>query len=356
MKKNNLILFSLLVLFISVLPIFSWDDTHEKPQEFKKPDRHRIFIRGNIGGGSAKTPEVDEEKGINNYVALLSGGSIIPRSIIASSLTAGFGTGSLEYRFDDKIRLMYDYRKVGLAESNSFSTTNYSLGSTVNFNLGSTSTKIKGWEETTRKLGIAYYFPIGNHLSLGAMARKYDVTQSYNRSDGGTSIGTSGILFENAKSNYESNFSGIVPGFGIEIKPTRWFEIIFTHEIVKLTGTQVGNNLDSLIGSTTSRTSSGSFVSTPVNSLSVNVLNTNLTYSGRVQNLDFVFRYTSWFSTRYGFTEERYTRKFENYFVLSPSGSLAGSVLNAVLYPAFTKSEVIYRNFHIIFEFSKGFN
>jgi hypothetical protein len=63
MKKNILIFFLLLVLFIFVNPMLAWDDTHEKPQDFRKPDKHRIFLRGQIAGGGLKIPEIDQEKG-----------------------------------------------------------------------------------------------------------------------------------------------------------------------------------------------------------------------------------------------------------------------------------------------------
>lgn len=356
MKKNILIFFLLLVLFIFVNPMLAWDDTHEKPQDFRKPDKHRIFLRGQIAGGGLKIPEIDQEKGSAQYSLASSNGTIISLPGIGSNYNGAFATGNLEYRYEDKIRLLYDSRKASPLGIPDFSSVNYSFASGRLATFGSLNSKLKGWEESTTKMGLAYYHSFGNHLSVGVIGRKYDITQSYGRTDSGTSLGSSTFFFQNSRSNYETNISGFVPGIGIEIKPTRWFEIIYTHEVVNLTGKQRGTGAALLFGSISNSSSSATSSSTAFSLLLFNLTNTNLTYKGTVQNLDFVFRYTSWFATRYGFTQERYTRKFENYLSISPFASASSVLTNAILYPAFTQSEVVFRNFHLTIEFSKGFN
>lgn len=345
MKINKLILFFLSILCIFSNSILAWDDTHAKPQDFKAPDKHRIFIRGQLGYGSAKIPEIDETVGRNFYNTYINEGFLLslPRSTPNQS-NAGFGQVGLEYRFDDKFRLMYDSRTIQ-ANTTSLTSANIVILSERIASTGITSFKHKGWEESTKKFGLGYFQPFGNHFSIGILGRKYDITQSYKRTD---SVFITGDFFQLGAGNYniESTMSGFVPGIGIEIKPTRWFEIHFTHENVNLKGKHTGTGLNfGVIGIR----GVGS-----VAIISPDLISSNLTYNGTIQNLDFVFRYTSWFSTRYGFTQEKFTRKFENYY--SANSDVTQAIINGFIYSALTESQVVYRNFHLTFEFSKGFN
>ena len=358
MKKLKLIFISS-IFILSFNSLLAFDDLHAKPREFKEPDKHRIYLRGMVGYSNNKPFEAGElDKANIGAYPILVANQIGFGSPITGFDSMNLGRG-LEYRFKDRLRLHADYQETNqLTESQKgspnggigtyTSITQSSIGSLILFN----GVSIDKWSYKTSKTGASYYHPINNYFSIGGILRSYNVTNTMEVNQSGfgiisvPSVGSGTVLNSNS-SDIKSKLSGVVPGIGIEIKPTRWFEIIYNYESVNLTGNRDSTNLGLTI--ITARGSSVGF-----GFLNFGLEKANQTVKGNIQTLDFVFKYTSWFSTRYGFVQETYQRNFDSYLFL-PNVSRE-SIIAGLLYQALNGSEAKFNSFNIRFEFSKGFN
>ena len=79
----------------------------------------------------------------------------------------------------------------------------------------------------------------------------------------------------------------------------------------------------------------------------------DFTLVGTAQNAGFIFKYSTWFSTKFGVASEKYVRTYNSYYALSddPTTILLGSLL----YSSIVQSTSTLNNGYWQFEFSKGF-
>ncbi|HMV80820.1 MAG TPA: hypothetical protein PK453_16335 [Leptospiraceae bacterium] len=338
------------ICFLSAV-IFSFqtsakDTVHEKPTDFTDPDNHRFIIRaGSSVLGGVRPPEADE----NNKSAQVY--NVMDRIFFPNFYQYGMAyvqknsdilNSRLEYRYKDKYRIFRDT----LAIRDSSTYLNYSI--TMTSSSGNILQPLGGplqpWKENRESIGIAYYHPISKTFSFGASLKSANLSQSYNLSFA-TIFGiytSNNVVFGNAeKGNIQT--SGYIPGIGMEWKPLRWFEIHYTLEQYILSGKK--DSVQSIF-----------VVGRSVNVSVYDLRSGNFTYTGTSQNLDFVFRFSSWFAARWGIVSERFKRKYDSFISSDDySTSLAYGAASSFLYPKIVSAS--FHNDYLRFqvEFSKGF-
>lgn len=335
-----------LITVISSIQTGAKDTVHEKPADFTDPDNHRFIVRaGSSVLGGVRPPEADE----NNKSAQVY--NIMDRVFFPNYYQYGMSyvvkdsnilNSRLEYRYKDRYRIFRD--TLAIKDNSTF--LNYSItatGSDGNI-LQPLGGPLHPWKENRESIGIAYYHPIAKTFSLGVSLKNANLSQSYNMSYA-TVFGvytTNNVVFGNAEKG-SSQTSGYIPGIGLEWKPLRWFEIHYTLEQYILSGKKDSIQSIFIVGRTAG--------------ISVyDFRSGHFTYTGTSQNLDFVFRFSSWFAARWGIVSERFRRKYDTFASSDNySTSLAYGAASSFLYPKIVSSS--FHNDYLRFqvEFSKGF-
>lgn len=310
-----------------------FDDTMEKPFELAKPNNHRIFLRLLLGSGKMTTPPEEEIRGISNAATIASLFTSEP-TLYASffpNRDAGTTQEDIEYRYKDKFRIFQEKRLI--TKSLDY----------LSFDGGISSLPLD-YSDAQRRLGVAYYHPVFPFLNLGVSLRQVELRQTTN-----SNIVTyfpsftfgSGALLGNFSNNV-ANYKGYVPGLGLEYKPLRWFEVHYQYLHYNLTGNE---NLGE-----------GGAIVAARGSLAIGTIGQGqVAYQGYSQTIDFVFRYSSWFATKWGYTTEKFLKRNTLVQFNSLVDDPAVNVLASLIGQTFTEASIKYSAVQLTFEFSKGF-
>ncbi len=356
MRPSFKFYFAFLLLFLlltSNLFAKDFDTTLEKPDIKNPPDKHRIFLHLLSGDGSMVTPAKEEIRGSDNAATVASFAEGSP-SITTSFFGSGFGpkeptvtsTGqsTLEYRYLDKFRVFYENRKI---------TQDFTYGSIAAGAVSLSNIPVK-YTDSQKRFGVAYFLPVLSMLNFGVSLRHVELHQATNSTFGSARTqsflsGNQGNLNRTSvTSTYVEYFdqsvkmTGYVPGFGFEFKPLSWFEIHIQHLIYNLKGNDTRNN----------------FAYAAVSSLSVTGISLgdgNATYRGYSQTIDFVFRYSSWFATRWGYTRENFIKTNGVFSFSNLDSNPASAIASSLFLQALSEANVKYGSYNITIEFSKGF-
>lgn len=325
--SHNKIILTLGVVLVSFGSLLAkdFDSTHELP-EVRQPDKHRVYFRSIGSAGGLIIPEKDYVRNEDLSYMLFNGASVdslLSYSMQMPKFDGSSNTRELEYRYQDKFRIFYESR-VLVNQKKSEEADPYQTQFT----------------EKKRSLGISYFHPINPHFNIGASLRHVSIdqlTQTPRLYYGFSPIGTnyqSYLGFESRDTNLD--VKGIVPGIHLEIKPLRWFEI------------HLGQQFYSLKGNDSRVTSS--IVSFGLAGFGYS--GGDATYTGTKQTLDFVFRFSSWFAAKWGYSKESMKVKYQNYL------SLGNSPTATLLYSAWDGSQTTKFDFNALnftLEFSKSF-
>lgn len=302
-----------------------FDSTHELP-EVRQPDKHRVYLRSTGSAGSLYIPEKDFVRNEDLSNMLFNGATIfdlISYSNQMPKFNGNSNTRELEYRYKDKFRIFYENR-VLVNEGKSNGSDPYSAKFT----------------ENKKSLGIAYFHPINPHFNIGASLRQTSLEQMTHIEPIGFGLTPGGTSFNSfiGISPRDTNLSvrGIVPGIHLEIKPLRWFEIHLGQQFYSLKGD------DSRITTTLTTIGFGG----------IGYSGGEATYSGTKQSLDFVFRFSSWFAAKWGYSKESMKVKYQNYLTLGnrPEATLLYSAWDGA-----QTSKFDFTALNFTLEFSKSF-
>lgn len=333
MSLNKIIL-TLGVVFLSFGSLLAkdFDSTHELP-EVRQPDKHRVYIRGTAGYGGLIFPKMSYLR--NEMVTEMAFDGIYTTTSLRAlnKMNDGYSSTSsqyeLEYRYLDKFRFFTESRKL------------------ANLKEGKIDPRKLEFRENYSSIGISYFHPISPNFNIGVSLRRVDIEQMTQRNYGTFDFGFIGTSSFSALSlvsrEFTMNARGIVPGIHLEIKPYRWFEIHLGRQYYNLTGTDTQNTI---IPQTIS------FVGRSAMVTDLYLANGTVGYSGEKTTLDFVFRFSSWFATKWGYNLERYTMKYKDYFIYagSPASSLFYSALEGS-----QKQKYEFASVNFTIEFSKSF-
>ncbi|MCW7469553.1 hypothetical protein [Leptospira kanakyensis] len=320
------------VLWITILSTNSlfakeFDSTHELPKVIT-PDKHRVFIRGVDGSGGLRFPVMDYLKyepinymlvnGFDEYAALNAFSK-------QKDQTSGSRQYELEYRYLDKFRLIYENRRL------------------VNVPTSDNDSEGFRFKESYKGFGAGYFHPLSPNFNLGVSLRRVSLDQA-------TTIGTVTFNFLPTNSgvgimgrDFAMQAKGYVPGIHLEFKPMRWFEIHLGNQFYNLVGDDTKVRVDSV---------PFTFRNVTTNVMFYELANGNVNYTGEKTTLDFIFRFSSWFATRWGYSVEKYRVKYNNYFIF------LGDIDSSVVYSALEgsqKQKMEYSSLNITVEFSKSF-
>jgi hypothetical protein len=339
--KFPLTLLTLLFLMSVNLSAKDFDTTLEKPEEKAKPDNHRIFLRMLGGDGSMITPAQEEIRGSDNAATIASLRTSTP-SIYASTFGPQYQDGKdttstrqydLEYRYLDKFRIFYENRKI---------TQKFTYGSIVASSFSLSGIPVD-FTDTQKRFGIGYFYPIFSMLNVGVTLRHVELQQT-TESDF-LSIRTrilSPTVTVISDSKQSVKMTGYVPGIALEFKPLSWFEIHVQHLNFNLKGNDMRNQ----------------FAYASVGNQSTSALSIgdgNATYRGYSQTIDFVFRYSSWFATRWGYTRENFLKTNGVFSFDTLGGNPVSAIGDSLFLQAFSEASVKYGSYNVTIEFSKGF-
>ncbi|MCW7491931.1 hypothetical protein ND861_04605 [Leptospira sp. 2 VSF19] len=322
----------IIVLWISCLYSSSilskdFDSTHELPK-VREPDKHRIYFRRNEGYGGINFPVMDYLR-YENFNSILVQGYDTNTAIRAFAKNDGYNAISvqheLEYRYMDKFRVFYETRSL------------------VNLKAGKNDQRNLQFKEDYVSLGVAYFHPLSPNFNIGFSLRQVDIEQ--NTKNNYLLFDLFPPLIGPRNREFSMNVRGTVPGIHIEIKPLRWFEIHIGKQFYNLSGNDTRSTIDIVL---------------------VNDRNTNLlfgyfdfskglvSYTGEKTTLDFVFRFSSWFATRWGYTIERYNVKYKKYLLYVDDDIPSTMVYSAL--ESSQKQRMEFGSMNITFEFSKSFD
>ncbi|EOQ96555.1 hypothetical protein LEP1GSC195_2918 [Leptospira wolbachii serovar Codice str. CDC] len=319
------------VLWISCLyssSIFSkdFDSTHELPK-VREPDKHRVYLRRNEGYGGINFPVIDYLK-YEHFNSLLINGYDANSAVRAFSKNDGYNAVSiqheLEYRYMDKFRVFYESRSL------------------VNLKASKNDQRNLQFKEDYSSLGVAYFHPLSPNLNIGVSLRQVDIEQTTKNNY---------VLFDlfpplvgPRNREFSMNVRGTVPGLHIEIKPLRWFEIHIGKQFYNLSGNDTRSRIDIIL----------------VSDRNANLLlgyfdfsKGLVSYTGEKTTLDFVFRFSSWFATKWGYSIERYDVKYKKY-LLYVDDDLQSTLIYTALEGS-QKQKMEFGSMNLTFEFSKSF-
>ncbi|TGL44611.1 hypothetical protein [Leptospira perdikensis] len=325
--SHNKIILILVAVFLSFGNLLAkdYDSTHELP-EVRQPDKHRVYFRSTGSAGGLLIPEKDFVRNEDLSYMLFNGvtfNNLINYSQQMPKFDGSANTRELEYRYQDKFRVFYESRVL------------------VNLKKSEEADPYRTqFTENKKSLGVAYFHPVNPYFNIGASLRHVTVDQLTTTplvSYGFIPVGfgsQSFLIYQPRDTNL--NVKGIVPGIHLEIKPLRWFEIHLGQQFYSLSG-------------------SDSRITTSVSSLGTAGLGYSggdASYTGTKQTLDFVFRFSSWFAAKWGYSKESMKVKYQNYL------SLGNSPTATVLYSAWDGSQTTKFDFtalNFTLEFSKSF-
>ncbi|MCW7488797.1 hypothetical protein [Leptospira meyeri] len=325
--SHNKIILILGVVFFSFGSLLAkdFDSTHELP-EVRQPDKHRVYFRSMGSAGGLLIPEKDYVRNEDLSFMLFNGATLnglLNYSQQMPKFDGSANTRELEYRYQDKFRIFYESR-VLVNQKKSQEADPY----------------LANFTENKKSLGIAYYHPLSPYFNIGASLRQVTVDQSTNSMLLSYGFYQSGFftntfyVFQPRDTNLK--VKGIVPGIHLEIKPLRWFEIHLGQQFYSLSGND-------------------SRITTSVSTLGTAALGYSggdASYTGTKQTIDFVFRFSSWFAAKWGYSKESMKVKYQNYLTLgnSPTATL--------LYSAWDGSQTSkfdFTSLNFTLEFSKSF-
>jgi hypothetical protein len=336
-----------LIILINTLSLYS----QEKQEEQKK--NHNIIVKGQIGFYSKyQIPDVDIDKKsvdvsnlifASNRVNALGVYETNQNTISPMNLTFG-----LEYRFQDRFRILADQRFVD-SKNNPYNEKIVSDTSLVTGGRSATFSGKYNYTETVQKYGLAYYQPILEYFKIGAILRNYKISQKTEQ-DLSFALGKPiqfvfppVLLPQRNSTENISNYSGLVPGIGFEWSPTKFLEIRYSYEVVNIKGNGNASILTSVILPTALYTETS-----------------KLTYSGSIQNFDIGFKIPkiNFFTMRFGYTRERLKRKITDYTFYSTDFANV-NIRDYLITKSLTQSLVIanvnFDNLFVQFEFNKEF-
>ncbi|TGL52283.1 hypothetical protein EHQ59_09520 [Leptospira kemamanensis] len=328
--SHNKIILTLVTLFLSFGNLFAkdYDSTHELP-EVKQPDKHRVFLRLTDGFGTLYIPEKDytRNEDISGYAVRntpISGFDLYSFSQQIPKFDATSSGRELEYRNQDKFRFFYETRNlvnVGKPASDDVYRTKFS--------------------EKQNSVGFAYFHPLTPNFNVGASLRYTTVDQLTKTNPFSQSLVGNNFIYAISPRDAEMSAKGFVPGVHLEFKPLRWFEIHLGQQFYMLKGSESRPTIFLAAGGGAS--AGGAIFESA-----------DVTYTGTKQNLDFVFRFSSWFATKWGYSRERMLVRSSNPLSIGSGFSAANSVSYALWNGAQTqKFDLTALN--LTFEFSKSF-
>lgn len=277
---------------------------------------NQFFFRGGMGDGRV-VPTEGSELGYTTAATEVYRG-LLNRQNISSApyeLYSGFPVGihkrpllgGFEYRLDNRLRIMYDYRTLPEVK---YDSTTYAGGSTTQ--LSSQNFK---WKEETKRTAIAYYHPIFSFLHVGGILRNHIMEWRYD-STANTSLNISGVnMVGTWKESSITKVSGNTPGVGIEISPFDFLEFGGTYEIVNLKGTR-NLNYQELYPPTT----------LGISQLTLGQQNGTVHVNGSIINVYATLRFLSFIGIRIGHTEERLSRSYDSFPYMFYRYTAIGSV------------------------------
>lgn len=322
------------MLFLSFGSLFAkdFDSTHELP-EVRQPDKHRVYLRLNSGFGTLYIPEKDyaRNEDVSAYAIRntpISGFDLYAYSQQIPKFDATSSGRELEYRYQDKFRFLYEDRTLVNDKKKP----------------GDDVYRTE-FQEKQRSLGFAYFHPLTPNFNVGASLRHTTVDQLTKTSIFTQSLASAGgftsFIYSYSPRDTEMAAKGFVPGLHLEIKPLRWFEIHLGQQFYMLKGTESRPTVFAVFGNGGSA-AGGLFESADV------------TYTGTKQTLDFVFRFSSWFATKWGYSKEKMLVRSSNPLSIGSATSAENSLKYALWNGAQTQ-KFDFTALNLSFEFSKSF-
>ena len=188
------------------------------------------------------------------------------------------------------------------------------------------------WQETSYKLGIAQYFPIGDFISIGGILRYHKVSQAYdnNFSYYYQFLNSSGLqnFTKSGTQTGTFHYAGLVPGAGIELHPFDSITLLATYETLNLSGTRETVSKSGNVYTPLSLI--------PYSSGSVSIQDSGaMKVNGYHRNFALIFKPISIFHIQLGYISEVYRRSFDNYSYVTTENI---NVIESVIQQAFYKS------------------
>lgn len=309
------LLISFLYLFSSVTALLAkeTDNIHEKPQ-LVDPDNHRIYFRYVLGAARGQIPEKNME---------LTDGILFSQSQIyqIAPLPNGnleLGQFEFEYRFKDRYRIFAENRTIRDAGEYK---------------------DILNFKEYQKRAGVGYFHPIFKVFSIGVSIRDANIKQDFRSDYLNLYKFDNSLIFSTPNVQSQLRTKGWVPGIHLEFRPLRWFEIHLSRLYYHMGG-DVSRSAINFIPSTVGILYAPFFVQS------------DFLYSGVQDKFDVVFRYSSWFATKWGYTRDNINIKFNQYYMTTLDNQTS-LLMSAIGRRNNTKLDFDSINFTI--EFSKSF-
>lgn len=289
------------------------DNIHEKP-ELIDPDNHRLYFRFVSGVARGQIPE----KRMETTDSLLLAQNRIYQLTPLTSGDLDLGQYEIEYRFKDRFRIFAENRTV--KEGGDFA-------------------ELLKFREYQKRAGFGYFHPIQKFLSLGISLRDANIKQDFKSEYGNFYSADNSLLITFPTIESQLRTKGWVPGIHLEIKPSRWFEIHLSRLYYNM-------------GGDISRTALNLIPSSQALFYAPFYIQSDFLYNGVQDQFDVVFRYSSWFATKWGYTRDRMNIKFNQYYFssLDNQTTLLMSALGRR-----TSTKLDFDSLNLTIEFSKSF-
>ncbi|ABZ95472.1 Hypothetical protein LBF_3002 [Leptospira biflexa serovar Patoc strain 'Patoc 1 (Ames)'] len=289
------------------------DNIHEKPQLID-PDNHRIYFSYVLGAARGQIPE----KNLELTDGILFGQSRIYQLSPLPSGNLSLGQFEIEYRYKDRYRIFADNRTI--KDSGDYK-------------------DILNFKEYQKRAGIGYFHPIFKVLSLGVSIRDANIKQDFRSDYINLYTIENSIIFSIPNVQSQLRTKGWVPGIHLEFKPLRWFEIHLGRMYYHMGGDMSRSSLN--------------FIPTTVGTLYAPLyMQSDFLYSGVQDKFDVVFRYSTWFATKWGYTRDNINIKFNQYYMATLDNQTS-LLMSAIGRRNNTKLDFDSVNFTV--EFSKSF-
>lgn len=285
MNKLNLsqrYLFLAIVLSLFIVSGFTnlqareTDNIHEKPQLID-PDNHRFYFRYVLGAARGQIPE----RRLETTDSILFGQSRIYQLTPLYNGDLDLGQLEFEYRYKDKFRFFAENRTV---------------------KDGGDYRDIMKFREFQKRVGVGYFHPVFKFLSIGVSIRDANIKQDFRSDYLNLYKLDNSIFYSSPSAESQLRTKGWVPGIHIEIKPLRWFEIHLGRMYYHMGGDLSRTSLNFI-------PSTAGLLYAPLN------VQSDFLYSGVQDKFDIVFRYSTWFATKWGYTRDNINIKFNQYYM-----------------------------------------
>lgn len=289
------------------------DNIHEKPQLID-PDNHRIYFSYVLGAARGQIPE----KNLELVDSVLFAQSTIYQVAPLPNGNLNLGQFEFEYRFKDKFRFFAENRTVSDAGDYK---------------------DIMRFREYQKRVGVGYFHPIFKFLSIGVSIRDANIKQDFRSDYLNLYKYENSLIFSTPNVQSQLRTKGWVPGIHIEIKPLRWFEIHLGRMYYNMGG-DLSRSAFNFIPTTSGLLYAPMFVQS------------DFIYSGVQDKFDVVFRYSTWFATKWGYTRDNVNLKFNQYYMttLDYQTSILMSALGRR-----SSAKIDFDSINFTVEFSKSF-